>query len=206
MEEVQSKLNCPSLSLKHWCEVPSPSKTRLHLQWSLGDMCCNWSSIYWWTGEEREEEPKGEFLINISPPEATNWSPPCTPPNEEHTLQDRPKLTTRTSVATEGAHPGEPPRNEPFQGRHVAQQLLPNLYKNTWEKKESVCQILKSDNPRGHQKKPFLRWCLSVSQDTEPCWKTRGLTAPCWWQHPGLNRTDRAVHDVERKRAIDCYH
>ena len=44
-----------------------------------------------------------------------------------------------------------PSGNEPFQGSHVAKQLLPSLQ----EEKKLVCQILKPDNPRVHQEDPL---------------------------------------------------
>ena len=57
-------------------------------------------------------------------------------------------LTRTFSVTTEEGTSWLDPWEEPFQGRHVDQQLLPHLGRRALEKKELLCQFPKPDTLR----------------------------------------------------------
>ena len=107
-------------------------------------------------GEEREGAPAEEFPIPISPPEAINQCAVCTL-QKGLASQDHPKLLTITSSTTiEKDASWLTHGNEPFQGSHVAKQLLPCLLSRSRKEKEFVSHIPKSDNPKFSQEDPLL--------------------------------------------------
>ena len=47
--------------------------------------------------------------------------------------------------------------------------------------RESCLSLLDIWQSESLSDRPSLKWCLSTSSDTEPCWLAQGLISPNWW-------------------------